>query len=297
MDSYKNTLGVVTMVYEDYFFLERWYRYYAAQVGAENLYVFSHGNDPRHREIARNANVMNLPRDRIMFKFDRRRWRMLGNFATGLLDFYNWMIVADVDEIVVADPDRAAGIVDYLQDAYGGMKDAPKNIAPLCLELVHLPEQEPLPIEATETILSRRRIFRPNKNYSKPCLVGGPVGFAPGGHRNTLGPRHLPENLYTLHLKYFDRDTIEARGEEKKKVVSDAGDLGSRYDHTHAWNRTREAYDGIVAAATLGGEDIALPEFRAAMLKQFERYTNQYVWGPVRSSTLYRIPERFADVF
>lgn len=297
MESYKSTLGVVTMVYEDYFFLERWYNYYRKQVGAENLYVFSHGNDPKHREIAAEANVMNLPRDEIMFKFDRRRWRMLGNFATGLLDFYNFMIVSDVDEIVVVDPIAAPTIVEYIHQTYGAMKNAPRNISPLCLELIHLPEQEPLPIQDNKTILSRRRIFRPNKNYSKPCIVGGPVGFGPGGHRNTLGPRHLPEHLYTLHLKYFDQRTVEERGEEKKKLVVDAGNIGSKYDTSHAWSRTQEAYEGIIASATLEGENIELPEFRKAMLKQTERYSNQYVWGPARSSTLYRIPERFSDVF
>ena len=103
MDKAKKMLGVVTMLYEDYFFLERWYDYYSKQVGAENLYVFSHGNDPKHREIAKDANVMNLPRDVSMFKFDRRRWRMMSHLASGLLDYYNWMIVTDVDEIVVVD--------------------------------------------------------------------------------------------------------------------------------------------------------------------------------------------------
>ncbi|WIY26755.1 glycosyltransferase family 2 protein [Parasedimentitalea psychrophila] len=297
MDSYKKPLGVVTMVYEDYFFLERWYNYYRKQVGAENLYVFSHGNDPKHKEIAKDANVMNLPRDSAMYKFDRRRWRMLGHFATGLLDFYNWMIVSDVDEIVVVDPMAAANLVDHIVDKYGNVRTAPKNISPLCLELIHLPGEEPLPIEENETILSRRRIFRPNKNYSKPCLVSAPVGFGPGGHRNTLGPRHLPSDLYTLHLKYFDRDTVEARGEEKKKLVSDAGKLGSQYNQSHQWNNTQKSYYEIIETTTLAGEDIDLPEFRAALLEQFEKYSGQYIWGPAANRNLYRIPERFSGVF
>jgi hypothetical protein len=285
------------MVYDDYFFLQRWYDYYSKQVGAENLYVFSHGNDPRHREIAKGANVMNLPRDATMFKFDRRRWRMLGNFATGLLDFYNWMIVSDVDEIVVVDPKAAPSLVDYIVDKYGDSKTAPKNISPLCLELIHVPEEEPLPIEENETILSRRRIFRPNRNYSKPCLVGAPVGFAPGGHRNTLGLRHLPSDLYNLHLKFFDRDMVEERGIEKKKLVADAGSLGSQYNESHQWNNTQRSYYRIIETTTLAGEDIDLPEFRAAMRKQTEKYSNQYVWGSVKCHNLYRIPERFSNVF
>lgn len=297
MEDYKAPLGVVTMVYEDYFFLDRWYEYYSKQVGAKNLYVFSHGNDPRHKEIAKDANVMNLPRDDTMFKFDRRRWRMLGNFVTGLLDFYNWMIVSDVDEIVVVDPKAAVGIVDYIKLNYGDTKTAPLNIAPLCFEIVHIPDEEPLPIEDGETILSRRRIFRPNRNYSKPCLVRGPVGFAPGGHRNTLGPRHLPSDMYLLHLKFFDWDTVISRGEEKKKVVVDAGELGSNYNTSHSWSRTREAYESIISSTKLGKENIQLPRFRAKMLKQKEKFTDQFVYGDAKSNTLFRIPERFSSVF
>ena len=297
MDSTKSLLGVATMVYQDYFFLERWYDYYSKQVGAENLYVFSHGNDPKHRSIAKDANVINLPRDETMFKFDRRRWRALGHCATGLLEFYNWMIVADVDEIVVVDPDAAPTIPDYLIKNYQDTTDGPLNIAPFCLELVHLPEEEPLPILPDETILSRRRIFRPNRNYSKPSLVGGPVIFAPGGHRNTLGRRHMPKDLYTLHLKYFDYATMEKVAVEKQNMVVEAGKLGSGYDESHGWNRNLDHYREIVASTKLEGENIDLPRYRAAMQKQIEKYQDQFIWGRARSNSLFRIPERFSDVF
>lgn len=194
MDDTKKPLGAVTMVYEDYFFLERWYDHYRRQVGAENLYVFSHGNDPRHREIADGANVMNVPRDPSMQKFDRRRWRMMGLFASGMLEFYRWMVVSDVDEILVLDPRAGDSIPGYLAANYGDPRKSPRNLSPLGLELFHLPGEEPLPIAPDETILSRRRIFRPSRNYSKPCLIGAPAIFGPGGHRNNLGPRHMPED-------------------------------------------------------------------------------------------------------
>jgi hypothetical protein len=294
MDSTKKPLGVTTMVYQDYFFLERWHRYYSAQVGAENLYVFSHGNDPRHAEIAVGSNVINLPRDKTMFKFDRRRWRMLGRFASGYLEFYNWMIVADVDEILVVDPAAAPSLIDYIETQYGG-GDAPRNLSALCLELVHMPEHEPLPIEEDATILSRRRIFRPNRNYSKPCLVGGAVEFGPGGHRNNLGLRHMPDDLYLLHLKFFDRDRMQMVADARKQMVAEA--TGSNYEQDHSWSKTLQAYQDIIDTTSLAGEDIALPEFRAAMAKQVLKYTDQYLWGPARTDKLYRIPDRFSDVF
>lgn len=297
MDKTKKMLGVVTMLYEDYFFLERWYEYYSKQVGAENLYVFSHGNDPKHREIAKNANVMNLPRDVSMFKFDRRRWRMMSHLASGLLDYYNWMIVTDVDEIVVVDPNAAPTLVDYILENY----DAPgvnlKNISPLGLELIHLPEEEPLAIEKNETILSQRRIFRPNANYSKPCLVAAPAVFGPGGHRNNLGRRHLSDDLYLLHLKFFDLSTMESVAKIRGQLTAVAGDLGTDGFQAHPWSKTLDTYRKILSLMTLADEDIELPEIRASMRKQREKYHNQFVWGRIKNTKLHRIPERFAKVF
>ncbi len=128
MDPTKHPLAVITMVYGDYPFLTRWHRYYSAQVGAENLYVFSHGNDPEHRRIAAGANVMNVPRDGGMVKFDRRRWKMMGHLVSGLLEFYTWVIVADVDEIVIVDPKVSTGLIAHLRDRYGDMATAPRSI-------------------------------------------------------------------------------------------------------------------------------------------------------------------------
>jgi len=297
MGGTKQQLGVVTMAYQDYFFLQRWYDYYCAQVGSRNLFVFSHGNDPRHRDIAQGANVINLPRDATMFKFDRRRWRMLGHFASGMLEFYDWMIVADVDEIVIVDPGVSRTLGEHMSNVYGSRETAPRNISPLCLELIHRPDLEPLAITPDATILSRRRIFRPNRNYSKPCLVGAPVAFGPGGHRNTLGPRHLPDDLYTLHLKFFDRDTMERVASARRHLVQEAERAGAQPDGINTWNNTIRAYEAIVAQTTLDGENIALPELRAAMARQYPKYTDQYLWGPATTDKLYRIPERFADTF
>lgn len=297
MDLTKKPLGVVTMVYEDFTFLRRWYDYYGAQVGVENLYIFSHGNDHRHRKIARGANVMNLPRDETMFKFDRRRWDMLSDFASGMMNFYNWMIVADVDEILMVDPLQKLDLVDYLYANFSEQRKRIKNISPLCLELIHLPKEEPIGIEKDQTILSRRRIFRPNQNYSKPSLVGAPVRFGPGGHRNTLGKRFLPADLYSVHLKFFDLPTLRRIATTKKRMVERAAEAGDAMDKDHGWTNTLQHYRNIVQTMPLAGEDIHLPEFRRKMLKQREVYQDQFVWGSVRSENLYRIPERFADVF
>lgn len=296
MDDTKQPLAVVTMVYGDYLFLKRWYDYYGAQVGAEHLFVFSHGNDPEHRRIAPEANVLNAPRDATMQKFDRRRWKMMSHLASGLLEFYNWVIVADVDEIVIVDPAVSTSLVGHIRDRYGDLANAPRSVSPFALNMVHVPEREPLPITPDAPILSKRRHFLPSRVYSKPCLVRTPVVFGPGGHRNNLGLRHLSETLYLVHLKSADIGWMTARADVQAELVSAAALSNPDYRGGHGWNETVAQYHKIRSTHEIGAEDVALPAIRAAMMRQRERHRDQFIWGPVENKTIYRLPERFATV-
>ncbi len=297
MDSTKKPIGAATMVYKNYVFLKRWYEYYAAQFGAENLYIFSHGGDPEHQKIAPGASVIHVPRDPALFKFDRRRWRMMSFFISGMMEFYNWMILSDVDEIMIVDPDLAPDLLSYITATYGDFKTGPKNISPFALELIHVPDEEPEPLVDGETILSRRRIFRPNFNYSKPCLVRAPTVFGPGGHRNSLGPRHLSDGLYLLHLKFVDLDLMKARSKVKTETVQTAAETNDHFKSGHNWGALVESHRKILDETEIRGEDIRLEDYRAAMMQQTEKYQDQFVFGHIRTPYLYRIPERFAGVF
>lgn len=296
MDKTRKPLGVVTMVYEDYPMLQRWYDYYAPQVGPENLYVFSHGNDSRHRHIAVGANVINVPRDPAMVQFDIRRWRMMGDFASGHLNFYNWMLVTDVDEMVVADPAKWSGLVDYLKGAFTAKTPVPRSISPFALNIVHVPEEEPLPLVPGKTVLSRRRYYYPSRVYSKPTLVREPVVFGPGGHRNNLGLRTLSDDLYLVHLKFHDTQQATDRLARQAELVDAAAELNNEFGDKHVWKQTAIRHKTLRDEYTLGPEDIELPEIRAQMMQQVEKYTDRFVWGDITNSVLYQIPKRFADL-
>jgi len=295
LDKTRKPLGVIGMVHQDYAIFKRWYDYYSAQFGPENLFVFSHGNDPEHREIAQGANIINAPRDPTMYKFDPRRWRMMGDFASGMLNFYNWMLVTDIDEFVVVDPNVADGLVPYLETKFGQDAGAPPCISPFGLNMVHVPEEEPMALDPGRTVLSQRRFFYPSRVYSKPTLVREPVMFGPGGHRNNLGRRVLSDDLYLVHLKIHDVTEIKERLSRQVGLLDQAGQSNAEMAGRHGWRTTLKDYENIRSKFKLGPEDIRLPEIRAAMVeKQKERYTDRYIWGEFQNDTLYRIPERFA---
>ncbi len=288
--------AAVTMAYQDYYFLEKYVGYYSRHIGRENIFIFSHGNDPRHRDIARGANVMALPCDPGLKYFDRRRWFTLSLFSSALKPFYDWTITSDVDELVILDPAVGDNLGGYLETKYPDMGTAPKSISPFALELVHSPEHEPAALDRAANILAQRRIFRPSANYSKPCLTCAIVRFSPGGHVNNLGPQTLADDLYLLHLRFFDQDHITSRLKLRADQVQNMDWITQENRDSHSWVRSLETYRDV-ARLPLLGEDIRQEKMRALMLKQRQHpKTKAFGWGRAKSSNLYTIPERFASV-
>lgn len=104
------------MVKDDAFFLERWVRHYAAQLGGrEHLYVVTDGPEPELRAIAEGCSVILSPFDPAGEHFERRRWALLQKLTEALAIKYDCVITGDVDELVVVDPDTGcATLPDYL---------------------------------------------------------------------------------------------------------------------------------------------------------------------------------------
>lgn len=297
LDPTKKPAGAVTMVYQDYYFLQRWVDYYGRQFGREHLYVLSHGGDPEHDRICEGANVIHLPRDPTMWRMDRRRWNFISKFSAGMLRYYNWFIVGDVDEVVIVDPAVAPDLVTYL-GLYTHAKIKPKSLSPFAVELVHNPEVEPEPLADDATILSRRRVFRANANYAKPCVLRSETGFTIGGHANSHQPRVLDPHLYLIHLRFFDHDMVTERLKGRKDLRATM--TGERDPNVvgKAWGRDLETFLKLSQLKPVR-EDADLPDFRKKMIEGQQHLHDGKVtfFGGGRSKELYRLPDRFASVF
>lgn len=295
LDPTKMPAGAITMVYKDYFFLERWVEYYGRQFGRQHLYVLSHGNDPEHRRIAEGANVINLPRDPTLKRLTRRRWMFKSNFAAGMLRYYNWIIVGDVDEVVIVDPDVAPDLVTYLSSK--PIRSAPHSICPFGIELIHNPEVEREPLVPGEPLLARRRVFRANANYAKPCIIRKDAMFTIGGHANNHQPRVLDPHLYLLHLRFVDYETSIARLESRREMrqLMTGGDEDKGTGH---WGQNLDDFKRL-STGTAFREDAELPDFRRKMVEESKDLHDGKItfFGGGRSKKLFRLPERFASVF
>ena len=297
MDPTKASCGAMTMVYKDHVFLKRWVDYYGKQFGHRHLYVLSHGGDPEHERIAAGANFIRIPRDPTLFRLDRRRWNAKSQFASAMLRYYSWFIIGDVDEIVIVDPDVAPDLTTYLR-RYDNPKMVPKSICPLGIELVHNPEVEPQPLDENATILSRRRVFRANANYSKPCIIRAETDFSIGGHANSHQPRFLDPHLYLLHLRFFDHDLAIARLAGRRELRTVMAGERELSEVGNAWQNDLSTYERLSALKPVR-EDAELPEFRKKMIDEQQHLHDGKItfFGGGRTKELYRLPDRFAGVF
>ena len=295
-DPSKAPMAAVTMVHEDHFFLDLWVRYWSDQIGRENLYVLCHGKDPQISRIAEGANIVHIPRTEDMSGFDRRRWLALSNFTGGLTLYYNWVICNDVDEIVAVDPAVSDNIVDYLNAKFA--EGAPGTIAPFPIEIVHTPDSEPDALSPEKPVLSVRRNFRINSNYAKPCITRGRIRFSPGGHGSSQGKVQLDKNLTLFHLRYVDNTLSAARLEKRRQITSlESAPTEESARQASIWEDDPSAYARLSAGKPVA-ETMDFPDAYEKMLGGRNRAdSGNWFFGKYRTSELYRLPERFSQIF
>lgn len=292
-DPSKATMAAVTMVYQDHFFLERWIRYYEAQIGRENLYILRHGHDSEIDRIAEGANIIHVPNLPDKNRLDRERWGMLSHFASGLTLYYNWVLTNDVDEIVAVDPAIGDSLPDYLNKKFE--TGAPRVISPFAIEIIHTPASEKDPILPDRPVLERRRNFRINSNYAKPCIIRNRIRFSIGGHGSNFEKVLLDPNLFLFHLRYVDDKISRQRLESRFSLEMNRGGESGPRDGT--WAKSLAAYENLCTGQPVG-EQSSFPDIYEKMIQGRNRaVSGNWFFRTFRSKELYRLPERFSKVF
>ena len=165
----KPRVAGMTMVYNEPVFLPIWERYYAQQLGYENLFLIDHGTDDGSTQHSQIPNRMNLPRDH----FDEdQRCALISGLQASLSNYFDAVLFADVDEIVVADPRCYSGVLDYCA------ANLDRFTTTVGLEVLHFPEAEPS-LDLDRPILEQRRFVRFSAWNCKPVLAQIPLRWPP----------------------------------------------------------------------------------------------------------------------
>ena len=170
-------VGVLTAVRDDDFFLNKWVDYYGRFFGKEALYIINHGNQQSVREIVDGSNLFRVP-DIASKVFNPQRWRTQNGIMTALRQWYEHVIVCDVDEFVVVDPQSGHDLGSFLTQAKDG-----RILTAFGMEVAHLVDRGRGKL--SKSSLGSRRHAQINSWYSKPCIVGSSTKLSRRGHYAT----------------------------------------------------------------------------------------------------------------
>lgn len=290
----QGTVAALTMVRDDAFFLQRWVSYYGALFGRRNLYVINHGGGRAVAEIAMGCNVMAVPLGD-PHKLEMHRWRSLNGVMGMLRQWHRYVVVGDVDELIVVDPDTGMDLNGYLAQLPKG-----RIVTPLGLNLVHLPEEEPE--EIGPAIIGPRRHVQLAPYYSKPCIVGRHTRLSRGGHYAEHRKLEMPDELYLLHLKYCDRALYAGVTDDRNAATAALG--GDRRDKGSTtgghWLAAGRDDDGTFAAFRDAprAEGWDFDAARQLMRRTWGPRPNSDFWHAARPDdpALRRLPDRFVGL-
>ncbi|MEL6620028.1 MAG: hypothetical protein AAFP16_14215 [Pseudomonadota bacterium] len=287
------TVAAVTMVRDDAFFLKAWLRHYGEMFGRENCYVVNHGRGAEVAALAAGCNIIGIPGDPHK-NFDVKRWGLLNGIVGGLRRYYRHVIVGDVDELVIRDPDSGGTLLDFLEAAPEG-----RVLTPLGLEVIHRVDVEDAPI--TDHIIGPRRHVRPAPHYSKPCIISSPVKIARGGHFTQASKLFTPDDLYLLHLKFCDFGVYAGVMDHRNAVTAEV-DAGvkeaaiGRHWFAEARGEDRAVFEGFADLEMV--EDFDMRPLRRKMQRTFKPRgdTGYYHFDRPEYGTQYVLPDRFVGV-
>ncbi|MGL6209410.1 MAG: glycosyltransferase family 2 protein, partial [Paracoccaceae bacterium] len=213
-------IAFVTMVRDEPVFLPLWIAHYAKIAPREHMFVIVDGFDQRIPEVAEGLQVIQLPQIPVAAGFDEARWRMLTAFANALLERFDIVVLNDVDELIVLDP-------QFGDDLAGAIAEAQQIgvISPFAVDMIHRTDLEPAPLVPDAPILRQRRYVRINATYAKPCITARPIRWSLGGHLSDFPTLHLSPKLYLFHLRALDREMMRARQAKRLQLVSDASGM------------------------------------------------------------------------
>lgn len=288
----QDKVAVITTVRDDDFFLRKWVDYYGGFFGREALYVINHGNQQAVREIAEGTNLFPIP-DTNRKNFNPKRWRTQNALVSGLRQWYDHIIVCDVDEFIVMDPASGHDLGSFLAQA---RKRTVRTA--IGLEIAHLRDREPQGIEIS--ILGPRRYAQLNPWYCKPCIISRPCKLSRGGHFAAHDTLNVEEHLFLFHMKYCDFDLYADTLNRRNEMVQSMGVTDVTETTTNRQWFAKDRDDDAVFDAFAKREIDDSWDFtvqKTQMRETFRPRNNDlYHFDLDRYAPLFKLPERFGGI-
>ncbi|MDF3626220.1 glycosyltransferase family 2 protein [Brytella acorum] len=184
--------AVITMVYNEKFFINFWCSYYGMQFGFENLFILDNGStDGSTYNIP--GNVIRIPRGEFD---DEKRANMISDFQSSLLYEFDSVIYTDCDEILTANNLMYSSLKEYIFHNPEGI------IRAVGVDLMQDIKSEG-EMDFSIPIFRQRRYGYITSWESKPLITRISTRWSAGFH-DCNAPSILDKNVWLIHLKKSD---------------------------------------------------------------------------------------------
>ena len=273
-------IGAITTVRNDTVFLEKWVQYYGRELGVKNLFVFIDGHDQPKPEYLNEVNTIFLPH--LPLKREQavsRRARVMSDLASGLFRYFDAVIVTDVDEFLIVDPNVNLSLAEYLSQT-----NARVSISGLGMDIGQHVELEPV-LDRSRPFLDQRKFAHLSSRYTKPVVAFKPVTWGSGMHRIKGRNFHIDPNLFLFHFGMVDYELSTGKTSDKDRL-----DTG--------WSKhlsRREALFRIIAESSPIAGDEYFEEARKRQTTRRPLYALNKP-GMIPGNPVVEIPERFRGI-
>ncbi len=279
----KMKICAVTNVFNENFNLPIWLKHYGKQVGIKNCVVIDHGSDDDSTKNTGGASLITLPRSEFD---DVKRANAVSSICEGLLNFFDYVIYSDADELIVPDLRKFTSLVDYLEKA------RPTHVTVKGFNLIHHLVQE-APLNATNPILSQRQYLHFLSPMCKTLITSRPIRWGGGFHSSSLEPSFGP--IYMLHLRSVDLS------EALKRLATTRA---LEWADPTAGRHQRESYVGLIGLfndysqyPVIENDELSFPAEEAEFLARIQLLGGKY-YPPldVAPSRLVKVPRWMSSV-
>lgn len=281
----KSTAVAVTQALSADGYFPLWHKYYASQVGPENLFVVTPRDIASEFTSFQLGGVISTPTRQYD---ERQRVRFMASFTASLLEFYEAVIYADTDEFLVPDPRKFSSLRNFLEN------DRRPYLTSIGLDLVQNINEARLD-NAQPIIGKQRNLVVLNSSLCKTLIVRTPIRWGVGYHFSSFYPN--PSDMFLIHMK---RACTEAQFAWLEKM--------SQFDITTEQIRAyyqpeRQKLDNYVKRIQslpidAGWDYLPSPEFLQQYLAQIKLDLNDNIYRGTHFSwnRLARLPAEFIGI-
>ncbi|GAA3826352.1 glycosyltransferase family 2 protein [Nocardioides panacisoli] len=284
-------VAAVTMARDEGAMIRRWAQHYIRELGAENVFVIDdHSSDGSTDDLG--CTVLRYPYLR-KYNFEVSRIGILNGLSSSLLYAYDAVLFADADEFVVADPQRHAGLRQFVATTEG--RDA---VGVMGFNVVHDLERESA-LDFDRPFLEQRRFAKFVQLMCKPSLKWNRIDWGRASH-GIKCPYQIDDDLIMFHMKFADLDQLKASAANRHAL-----NQGENRAKGTSWEQSGDSMVAILEQINADLDPEAVKRFRPRQeLVDGIVQVRGDLWKAVgdgqvvamRKRPFARIPERFASL-